>query len=66
MVAGDLFTVDTVLLRRSFVFVIRQIGAGRVHIRGVTGHPSGEWVTRQAGTFMMTMGAGARLPVSDP
>jgi hypothetical protein len=30
MVAGDLFTVDTVLLRRSFVFVIRQIGAGRV------------------------------------
>ena len=44
------------------MFVIRQIGAGRVHIRGVTGHPTGEWVTRQAGAFMMTMGrAGARL-----
>jgi hypothetical protein len=58
MVAGDLFTVDTVLLRRSFVFVIWQIGAGRVHIRGVAGHPTGEWVTRHAGTFMMTMGGG--------
>ena len=60
MVAGDLFTVDTVLLRWSFVFVIRRIGAGRVHIRGVTGHPTGESVTQQAGTFMMTIGAGGR------
>ena len=45
MLACDLFTVGTVLLRRIYVFFILEIGTGRVHIRGVTGHPTGEWVS---------------------
>lgn len=56
MLACDLFTVDTVLLRRIYVFFILQIGTRRLHILGVTGHPTGECVTRQARNVMMTMG----------
>jgi transposase InsO family protein len=46
--ACDFFTVDTVLLRRLYVFFFIEHGTRRVHVAGVTARSSETWVVQQA------------------
>jgi hypothetical protein len=48
VLACDFFTVDTVLLRRLYVFFFIDISTRLVFLAGCTAHPDGAWVTQQA------------------
>ena len=68
MLACDFVTVDTVLLRRIYVFFVLEVGTRRVRILGATRHPTGQWVTQQARNLLMTVGEqahGLRFLVRD-
>ena len=48
ILAVDFFTVDTVWLWQVYVFFCLKVSTRRVHVLGVTRHPSGAWVTQCA------------------
>jgi len=56
ILAVDFLHVDTVLLKRMYVLVFIEHRTRRMHLGGVTAHPTGDWTVQQARNLALTLG----------
>jgi hypothetical protein len=68
LLACGFFTVETVCLKTLHALFFIEIGTRRVHLAGVTAHPTAAWVTQQARNLAWTLheaGASPRFLIHD-
>jgi putative transposase len=68
ILATDFFQIETVTLKRLCVSFVLELGSRRVHILGITEHPTVAWATQLARIFLVDAGEQAdrfRYPIRD-
>jgi putative transposase len=56
IIACDFLVVETALLTRLYTLVFIEHGTRRLHVAGVTAHPTGAWAAQQARNLAMDLG----------
>jgi putative transposase len=56
IIACDFLVVEAVLLKRLYVLVFIEHGTRRLHLAGVSAHPTGAWAVQQARNLAMDLG----------
>jgi putative transposase len=60
ILAADFLHLDTISLQRLYALVFIGHGTRRLHLAGVTAHPTTQWTVQQARNLTMTLGS--RMP----